>query len=455
MKSKPENAREGALHVLYDVEKEGAYVNLALAKILREDSFDSRDAALLTQLVYGTLRYQAVLDYYLGELLRKPPDNFPLWIYLILRLSLYQLLFLDKIPPSAAVNEGVKLAKKYGHKGTVSLVNAVLRNFLRSKDRLALPTKEDSWTDYLNLTLSHPAWLTAYLLKDWPESEIEAFYNYNNSRDSITLRVNTLKISRNQLIKDLLKLGIRAEQGRMAPESLILKGAGNIFSQSVFKEGYCTVQDQSSMLAAHALAPAKGSCVLDLCAAPGGKATHLAQLMEDQGEIHAIDIHPHKLKLIRDNCQRLGINSITAKEGDSLELPLEYQEWADYILLDAPCSGLGVLGSRPDLRWQKREQDIYTMAQLSASLLLQAAAYLKVGGTLLFSTCTITKEENIQNIAGFLESRPDFALKPLENLTEMAFDQDDLSQLNKGYWQLLPQKHGVDGFFLARLEKLR
>ena len=354
------SAREAALLILFKIEKEGAYANLEANKVLAE--LPENDRRLGREIVYGTIAHRASLDYILNKLLKKPVDSLPIWIQLILRLSLYQLLYLQKIPVSAAVNEGVKLAKKYGHQGTAHLTNAVLRNYLRKSGELTLPRETDNLEDYLSITLSHPRWLTEYLMEYWPVGDIISFYQYNNRHQSMTIRTNTLKTSRDRLIEALRSRGMEAGEGCLAPESIILTQATGLFDTDLFLDGYFQAQDESSMLAAHILEPQPGETVIDLCAAPGGKTTHIAQLMKNNGIIYAFDIHPHKIELIRDNCQRLGIGIVNAEVGDAGDLPEKYLGIADSVLLDAPCSGLGVLGDRPDLRWRKEKEDIEVMA---------------------------------------------------------------------------------------------
>jgi len=445
------SAREAALLILHQVEKNKAYANLQTAKVLDAGGYSPLDMRLITEISYGTQRMRAAIDYILGRLLTKPLDSLPLWILLILRISIYQLVYLDKLPPSAVVNEGVKLAKKYGHAGTASLVNAVLRNYLRKTEdgSLTLPTK-GAGEEYLITTLSHPIWLIEYLQAFWSMEDIEAFCLFNNARPSVNIRTNTLKTTREDLMEKLITEGMDPTLGRYAPESIILGKLGGISHLASFKQGLFQVQDEASMIAAHVLGVSKGAKVLDLCAAPGGKTTHIAQLMADEGEIHAFDVHEHKIALIKENCRRLGIDSVQAGLCDARHLPASYQGWADFILLDAPCSGLGVLGRRPDARWRKSPEDIDLMGALSREILQAAADYLKPGGIICFSTCTIAPEENEMAIKEFLQTRTDFSLI---SFPDMPWLSQEETVLQKGTLQLLPQKHGMEGFFLARLQK--
>ncbi|MCL1873060.1 MAG: 16S rRNA (cytosine(967)-C(5))-methyltransferase RsmB [Clostridiales bacterium] len=449
-------AREAALLALLRVDKEGAYANLEAASRLGAGEWPAAESRLFTQLFYGALRHQASLDFLLGFLLKQPLLKLPLPIRWVLRLSLYQLLYLDKIPASAAVNEGVKLARKYGHQGTAALTNAVLRNYLRRQKELdpeALARQEcgDDLAAYLSLTLSYPRWLLAYLLDLWPLEQVEAFCRFHNQLSGISIRTNTLRISRDQLLLQLKRED--AGFGRLAPEAIFLPHSAGLGRWPQFESGLFQVQDEASMLAGHILGAACGSHILDLCAAPGGKATHIAQLTGDKAQIHAFDLYPHKVDLLKENCRRLGINSILAQAGDALQLPEKYTNWADYLLLDAPCSGLGVLGRRPDARWRKQPEDIPRLAALGRRLLTAADRYLRPGGILLFSTCTVTGEENEGNIVWFMENFTNYKSAPFAHLLPAHLPEKDLAAAKRGIWQLLPQDLGTEGFFYARMQK--
>ncbi|MCL2677879.1 MAG: 16S rRNA (cytosine(967)-C(5))-methyltransferase RsmB [Clostridiales bacterium] len=447
----PLPAREAALLILNKIVKDGAYANLETARVLSACPYPGNEAALVTELVYGVCRMQAACDWLLNRLLSKPPEKLPLPILLILRMGIYQLLYLQKIPPSAAVDESVKLAKKYGHAGTAALVNAVLRAFCRRREELNFPAKEGNPALYLHTALSHPEWLAEYLLGMWPLDDAEAFCLYNNASHGISIRANTLKTSREQLKQALTEEGIEAQESAFAPEGLILRRVSSLEKLNAFKEGLFMAQEQSSMLAAHALSPAPGAKVLDICAAPGGKTTHLAQLMGNRGAIRALDKHPHKIALIEENCRRLGIDIVQAEAADARQAAGALAGWADYLLLDAPCSGLGVLARRADARWRKTSADIAAMSALGRELLCAAADMLASGGVMVFSTCTVTREENRENLEWFLQSRPDFVLEPLA--LPFVPNQAQKEAHECGFWQILPQNEGIEGFFIARLRK--
>ena len=393
-------AREAAYLVLWQIDQEAAYANLALQKFLREHSLIPADARLATEIVYGASRMRAALDHMLSRLLTRPLEQLMREALIILRLSLYQLHYLDKAEPYAVVNEAVLLTKKFANAALAGLVNGVLRNYLRRDKRSLLPD-QSNLPAYLNITQSYPQWLVDRLLRQYSPEQALAFCCYGNERPGVFLRTNTRKLEREQLRAAIVEQGGAAEIAGLAPETLRLEQGAAVLQGPLFRSGCFTVQGAASQLAAHALNPAPGSRVIDLCAAPGGKTTHLAALMENRGELQAFDLHQHKLPLIMDNCRRLGINIVQAAAADGTALPENYREWADYLLLDAPCSGLGVLNVRPDSRWHKREEDIPALAESSFRLLEAASAYVRPGGYLCYSTCTVTEEENGGNISRF------------------------------------------------------
>lgn len=445
------SAREIALLVGKAVEEEGAYANLALNKLLEQYQPGKLDRAFATELVYGVLRNLNTIDWVLAHFLKQPLASQTIWIRNILRMGTYQIIFMPRIPDSAACNESVNLAKKYGHEGVAKFVNGVLRNVARKQQNLDFPDPKDAPVDHIALKYSHPTWLVERWLNEYGFDQTVALCEANNRPSFNTVRTNTLKISRDQLIARLKEEGVDARETRYVPEGLILNGFLSYRSLNSFQEGLFQVQDESSMLVAHVLNPATGSKVLDVAAAPGGKITHIAQLMGDTGQILAFDLYAHKLDLIMDNCKRLGIKSIKTEVADSRNLHQKYQGWADYILVDAPCSGLGVLRRRPDARWRKDPSQLPGIVRLQKEILQSAAACLRPGGVLVYSTCTITREENIGVVEDFLKDHPEFIMGDLRQFLPPGLDQEETAE--NGYLQLLPHIHGTDGFFIARLRK--
>jgi 16S rRNA (cytosine967-C5)-methyltransferase len=445
------SAREIALKVLMSVEEEGSYANLCLNKILEKYRPGKLDRAFATELTYGTLRFQNTIDWILGQFVKKPLNTQTAAVRNILRLGVYQLMFLDKVPASAVCNESTEMAKRHGHPGEVKFVNGVLRSIARQSSEIRFPDLAGDPVAHISIKYSHPAWLVERWLNEFGPEETIMLCQSNNVPAPNTIRVNTLKITRKELIERLKNEGMKARETAGAPEGIVIEGFLSIGSMAAFREGLFQVQDESSMLAGRALAPEPGSVVIDPCSAPGGKATHIAQLMDNRGEIIAVDIHPHKLALIKENCARLGISMIKEITGDARMLPEELYNRADYVIVDAPCSGLGVLGRRPDARWRKEPGQIAELVKLQAEILESSARCVKDNGVMVYCTCTITREENLGQVEDFLSKHPEFTMEDLTALLPGNLDTE--GTMSRGYLQILPHRHGMDGFFIARMRK--
>lgn len=446
------NARALAVQILRRIEEEKAYANLFMQKALAVLS-DPRERQLTTLLVNGTLKNRLTLDYALRRHLRKPLGELPHEVRWILRVSAFQILYLERIPQAAAINEGVELTKR-GQRKYTPLVNSVLRRVGEDGWDFPWPDKEKEPVRYLSLRYSHPEWMVKRWLKRYGLADTEALCQVNNEPAPIWIRTNTLKISPANLQVRLTGEGVKVIPGERVPESLLIEDFGDMEKLSGFEEGLFTVQDESSQLVAHVLNPQPGQRVLDACGAPGGKTTHLAQKMENQGEILAFDIHPHKVALINDLARRLGITIIKAQAGDARELPGVMDKSCHKVLVDAPCSGLGVLRRRADMRWHKEEKEISELPRLQLAILERAAQTVAPGGELVYSTCTIEPEENFEVVKAFRAKHPDFL--PVNLAEELPFSltsEQDLKQAQKGFWQILPHKHGMDGFFLAKFRR--
>ncbi len=334
------------------------------------------------------------------------------------------------------------------------LVNVVLRKVMTKGWEIPWPDSKRETVRYLSIRYSHPEWMIQRWLKRWGKDETEALCQANNEPSQTWIRVNTLKISREDLAEELFREGVSVEFGTRAPESLRIQNFGAIERLESFKAGFFTVQDESSQLVAHVVAPKPGQCVLDACSAPGGKTTHLAQIMRDEGVILAFDVHAHKLELVDQLALRLGITCIETELGDARELPGIKLYSQQRVLVDAPCSGLGVLRRRADLRWQKAEQDLQDLPLLQAAILERAASCVEVGGDLIYSTCTIEPEENFELVKKFRSTHPEF--EPVNLVDDLPFELEearDLQQATEGMLQLLPHRHGTDGFFLAKFRR--
>ncbi len=435
------SARTLAFQVLQDVFGEGAYANIALSKRLNEANLSPVDRRFATELVYGTIKASGTLDWMLGHYLKRPLTQTDPLVVNIMRLGMYQLQFLDKIPPSAAVNEAVNLAKKFAHPGASGFVNAVLRSVIREPDRIRYPNFEKDPVRSIALRECHPEWLVKRWLNQIGPDETLELCRFNNAQPPLSLRTNTLKVSRAELLQKLLDSGAEAEISPLAPEGIICRRLGDEPLQYI-KQGLCQAQDESSMLVAHIVDPQPGELVIDACAAPGGKSTHLATLMQNTGRVLSVDIHAHKIQLIEDNQRRLGLTIIEARQLDATELHKTMAGKADRVLVDAPCSGLGVLRRRPDARWRK-EDSLQSLPELQKAILASAAQCVKPGGVLVYSTCTLERAENEDIISGFLAQNSDFSLAETGRFLPVARDEKMIT--------LWPQRDGTDGFFIARM----
>lgn len=442
-----DKARSIALEVIYQVLEEGAFANLLLDKALFScKDLSPRDKGFVTELVYGTIRQKGALDWALNQFAKTKVEKMDAYLRNILRLSAYQMLYLDKIPVSAAINEGVNLAKKYAPKGADGFANAVLRALDQGREKITYPDKGKNPAAYFAVKYSYPQWIVENWLKIYGRKGTEKMCRYFNQPSKLWIRTNPLKISRAELKEKLAFEGIEAKESSYAPLGLQILSDVNLRTLESFREGEFIVQDESSMILGAVSGAKSGMRVLDVCAAPGGKTTNLAQLMNNQGKIIACDIHEHRLELIEENAKKLGIDIIETKLQDGRFLSESFNEEFDLVLLDAPCSGLGVLGRRADLRWKKRRGDIAELAALQKELISQAQAVVKPGGTLIYSTCTTTKEEDENVVEWFLENYEEFSL-------DKRLPWTDAEGENVGYYKLSPLNEGTDGFFIALFKR--
>ncbi|NLI91368.1 MAG: 16S rRNA (cytosine(967)-C(5))-methyltransferase RsmB [Peptococcaceae bacterium] len=444
------NARQVAVRILTRVEKEGAYATLLLRTQLTGME-DVRERNLATALVNGVLKNKSVLDYALRKHLTKPMSALPYEVRAVLRTGAFQVLFLDKIPGPVAINESVNVTK-WINPNYVSLVNSVLRKTAQIGWSFQWPDKNKELLRYLAIKYSHPEWMVSRWLKRWGAEETEELLQADNHPSPTCIRVNTLKTTPENLQAALMEKGIKVQRSSRVPESLYIEDFGAIEKLEVFTGGHMTVQDESSQLVAHILDPAPGDRVLDVCSAPGGKTTHLAQIMKNTGQIIAVDLYPQKLQLVNELARRLGITIIHTIPGDARELE-GIEGKFNRVLVDAPCSGLGVIRRRADLRWQKREDEIKKLPELQLAILMKASEYVLPGGELVYSTCTTEPEENFEVVKAFRKMKPEF--EPVDISQSLPFEvteERDLAQLKKGVWQILPHHHRMDGFFLSKMK---
>lgn len=435
----PANGREAALLVLLQIWEEGAYTAIALNRVLRQAKLEEQDRRFATELVNGAVKARGTLDFILGQMVDRPLQKLEPVIRHILHLGLFQIFYLDRIPDSAACNESVNLSKKFSHKGTDKFVNGVLRNSIRQKVALCERIQED-----VSLRLSHPRWLLQRWRKQFGEEEAEALCRWDNEPASLCLRVNTLMTARDAFLQDLREFGCEGEVSLWCPDGIVItRSPGLPALLQTFPHSFY-VQDESSMLPAMLLQPKAGEQILDMCAAPGGKTTHIAALMENKGRVTACDIYPHKLKLIEENAKRLKLDNIKTEIQDGTVLREEWTGKFDRVLVDAPCSGLGVLRRRAEARWTKREKDLREFPVLQQRILENASRYVKTGGFLVYSTCTLEENENGKQIDNFLQNHREWK--------QAGFVHPRSKEMVKEL-QLYPQRDGVDGFYLTLLQK--
>ncbi len=380
-------ARQLALTVLFEIDKNGAYVGIELKKQLYACELSHIDKAFATELVYGVIKNRTRLDYVISKFSKQKLKKISVWILNILRLGIYQILFLDKIPESAAVNESVKLAKRYGHQASSGFVNGVLRSVIRNGD-----VEYPKGKEYFEIFYSHPKWLVDMLFAQYGE-EATKIIEANNTVPSTTVRINTLKTDVKILWDKLTSKGICVS--KTLEENIIkISGFGDISKLEEYINGEITPQGLSSYLASKLLDVKENDVVMDLCSAPGGKSTAMAEYTDDNAKIFAFDIYDHKVEIINKNCKRLGIINIKTKVWDSTKLLDEFVGKADKILVDAPCSGIGIIRKKPDIKWNRENENFEDLISIQKSILENADKYLKKDGTLVYSTCTLNKAEN-------------------------------------------------------------
>lgn len=442
------NSREIALNTLLDVNNNKSYSNLSITKHISGE-LSQQDESFIRELVYGVLENKSYIDYILSKVSKVKLKKIHPAILEIIRVGIYQLVFMDRVPTSAAVNESVNLAKKYGHKGSIGFVNGVLRNISRDKENISKIEIKDK-VEYLCVKYSHPEFLVKRFIDEFGYEFTEELLIANNTTPKLNIRVNTLKITKSELIKKLMDKGYIVTEGKYAKDAIIIDNPSRITSLDEFINGYFTIQDESSMLVGQVLAPKEGSMVIDVCSAPGGKSTHIAQLMGNKGKILSRDLFEHKIKLIDENRKRLEIDIMDTQVYNALDLDTELIGKFDYCLVDAPCSGFGLIRRKPEIKWNRTEEDINELSTLQIKILEISKNYLKENGVLLYSTCTIIDDENINIIKKFLEDNPEFKLV---SINDELYNADKIDSAKDGYIQLYPNVHSMDGFFIAKMVK--
>ena len=439
------SARETALLTLNAMERRKAWSSGQLQKSIRDGNLDRRDAALATQLCFGVLQNRLLLDFYLQQYSSMKLEKMNGSVRNNLRIGLYQMLFLSKIPASAAVSEAVELTKKHSkNPRAAGMVNGILRNLARHLDELPALDRSNQ-TSYLSTLYSHPAWMVKELSKRLDEKELEALLRWDNSEPPVTVQVNTCKCTAAEVTVSLTGEGVTVQPHPWLSDCLLLAGTGDLTRRTAFQEGMFYAQDPAARLAVLAAGLKEGDRVLDACAAPGGKSFAAAMVMGDRGEITACDIYTHKKALMQAGADRLGLNSVKPFIMDSTKRREKWVDSFDAVIADVPCSGLGVMRKKPEIRFKERGE-LDSLPPLQEKILDTVSAYVRPGGVLLYSTCTLRKAENEDRMTAFLEKHPDFRLEGFSL-------PDPIGEVSEGYVTLWPQRTDTDGFFVARLRR--
>ncbi len=446
------NLREMALEILLETEKNGAYPNVLLKQMLDKYIYmDKQERAFLTRLVEGTVERQMTLDYLIDHVSKTPVKKMKPVIRCMMRMGAYQIFYMDGVPDSAACNEAVKLAQRKGFSALKGFVNGVLRNLSRQKGKIPMPKEQEAPVPALSATYSVPEWLTEKLISDYGmQNAKNMFASLYEDVGTTTIRVNQSIISTKDCARLLEKEGVSVKKAPYVENALEISGYDSLMHLESFEKGYFQVQDVSSMLVGLAAAPKPGNTVIDVCAAPGGKSIHVADLLKGSGHVEARDLTDYKVSLIEENIRRCGFQNISAKRADACVPDEASRESADIVIADLPCSGLGVLKKKSDIKYRMSQSQIEQLVKLQREILKNAVTYLKPGGTFIYSTCTVTKEENEWQAAWILENLP---LKPV-SLEGCISDELLKNSEEKFYLQLLPGREKADGFFIAKFQKV-
>lgn len=443
-----DKVRETALKALYKIDEKEAYSNIALDEIIKENrnKLDERDIGFISEIVYGVTTWKLTIDEIIKKYSKIRLKKISPWILNILRMGIYQIVFLDKVPKSASVNESVNLAKRYGHKSSSNFVNAILRKIDKKDYKEFFELKDD--VERISKTTSMPIWIIEELLKENDIKKVEEICRCSNVRPKVAIRVNNLKTNKEELAELLKGRKIEFKEG-VLEDFFILKNVKNIENLDLFRKGFFTIQDEGAGLIALIVEPQPNEIILDACSSPGGKTTYMAELMENKGKILAWDLHEHRVNLVDENAKRLGIDIIETKCEDATVFKQEYVEKFDKILLDVPCLGLGVLKRKPDIKWKRKKEDIVEITKIQEKILETCSKYLKPNGQIIYSTCSIIKDENEKIIEKFLEKNKKFNYAKIE----INKCREDTKNVGKSGKIQLYQNEENDGFFMCKLQK--
>lgn len=441
--------RNTVLDLLLRIDEDSGFSHLLIDHEIKRRKVEPKDQSLLTEIVYGTIERKLTLDFYLQPFIKTNKKIDP-WVRMLLRMSIYQMIYLDKVPEYAIIHEAVEIAKQRGHKGISSFVNGILRNIQRQGVRD--PKQIQHKIQRLSIETSHPEWLVRRWSQYYGFQVTKEMCEVNLTKKPLSVRVQSLKISRKKAMECLREQGFIIRPSQISNQGIIID-QGNILQSHLFLKGYLTIQDQSSMLVAEMLNVKPGMQVLDTCSAPGGKATHIAEKMENKGSIQAYDIHAKKVNIIQQQSAKLHLSIIEAQQGDARHLHNKYEiESFDRILVDAPCSGLGVIRNKPDVKYNKQKNDIVRLSTIQLEILNSVAPLLKKDGFLMYSTCTVDAQENENVVKTFLEKNANFKIdEQFFKTLPKAFENSN--GLTPYGLQIFPQTYQTDGFFLSRLIK--
>ncbi len=448
---KETNERLISLEVIMNVIYKEEFLNSAFEKAFADNKeLLQKERAFITELSSGVIRNLNFLDYIIEQFSSVKLKKIKPIVLTSIRQGVYQIFFMDRTAEYAIVNEAVNIVRKRGYKQFVPFVNGVLRSILRQKDNIVFPEEQKNPEKFLSVMYSYPEWLTKKLLESWDYSFVKEMYEANNKPPLVTLCTNTLKTNSIELTKLLTEKGVEVSNSDINSNTLYCKRLTDIANNEYFRSGFFHVQDLSSQLAVKVLDPKPGEFIMDVCAAPGGKSFYSGYVMENEGNIKSFDIDGLKVDKLRNDSKRLGISIIDADIKDATIEQNEFFEKADRLLLDAPCSGIGLVRKKPDIKLKKVANDIHSLSQIQRKMLSVCSEYVKKGGVLLYSTCTIMKEENEENIEWFLKNFP-FVTVDISEYFPGNFNKDSLK---KGYITLYPHLHNTDGFFICKFRKV-
>lgn len=439
-------SREIAVYTLIDIFEQKSYNNLMLKKVFSENELDKKDRAFITELVNGSLRNIIYIDYIINKFSSTKTSKMKPLILNTLRISVYQIMFMDKVPVSAVCNEAVKLVKKKKFNNLSGFVNGVLRNIARNKEDISLQDLDKE--ELLSIRYSYPKWVVEKWIKQFGYDETEKICKASIKAPKVCICVNLNKTDKPSLKQRLIEEGMEVEDGHISKNALYISKTSNIANSKAFKEGLFHIMDESSMLAIEVLEPKENEIIIDTCSAPGGKSFYTSYLMQNTGTIYSRDIYEHKIELMQKAKDRLGIKNICLEQKDAQVFYEKDEEKADKLIIDAPCSGFGIVRKKPDIKYNKTEDDIKELVSIQRDILKNSYRYLKTGGTMIYSTCTLFQEENLDNVLWFCEN---FGFE----LCEINLPNVDIKTKDKGYINILPSMYNTDGFFIAKLKRIK